>query len=201
MSSREIVLTGLLAAGMSFAAGTGMAAAASKPSPHLGHKVSEADLAFWDRSIQPDGKNLPKGSGTARAGAKVYADRCATCHGDDGRKSPFNFPALVGGRGTLATAHPLKTVGSFWPYATTVFDYIRRAMPYDAPKSLSDSEVYAVTAYLLNLNGIIGEDDRIDAATLPKVKMPNRDGFIRRDSITKERREGDQNHGHDRAGQ
>lgn len=151
------------------------------PSPHLGHKVSEAELAFWDRSIQPDGRNLPKGSGSAREGKKVFAERCATCHGEDGASSPFHLPALTGGVGSLATDHPLETVGSFWPYATTVFDYIRRAMPYDSPKSLTDSEVYAVTAFLLNQSGIISETKVLNEKTLPKVKMPNRDGFIPKD--------------------
>jgi S-disulfanyl-L-cysteine oxidoreductase SoxD len=158
-----------------------VAADNTTPSPHFGHKVSEADLAFWDRSIQPDGRNLPKGSGSAREGKKVFEERCATCHGADGNSSPFHLPALTGGVGSLATAHPRMTTGSFWPYATTVFDYVRRAMPYDAPKSLSASEVYAVTAYLLNQSGIITEDKVLNEKTLPKVKMPNRDGFIRKD--------------------
>jgi S-disulfanyl-L-cysteine oxidoreductase SoxD len=160
---------------------SGVAAEDTIPSPHLGAKVSEADLAFWDRSVQPDGRALPKGSGTVKAGAAIFAERCAACHGEDGTKSPVGLPALVGGKGTLASDHPVMTVGSFWPYATTVFDYIRRAMPYDAPKSLSDSEVYAVTAYLLNLNGLIGEGDVMDEASLPKVRMPNRDGFASRE--------------------
>ncbi len=159
-----------------------VAADDTTPSPHLGHKVSEADLAFWDRSIQPDGRNLPKGSGNAREGKKVFAERCATCHGDTGANSPFHLPALVGGVGSLASDHPVMTTGSFWPYATTVFDYVRRAMPYDAPKSLTPSELYAVTAFLLNRSGIISETKVLNEKTLPKVKMPNRDGFIPKDS-------------------
>ena len=180
MFLRDLALIGGLACAL---VGTANAGEAANASPHLGHKVSEADLAFWDRSIQPDGRTLPQGSGTAKAGAAIYAERCAACHGEDGTKSPVNLPALVGGQGSLATAQPLKTIGSFWPYATTVFDYIRRAMPYDAPKSLSDSEVYAVTAYLLNLNGIVGETDVMNATTLPEVHMPNQDGFIDRSSV------------------
>ena len=185
MSLRDMPLLKAALAGLAVvlaSAVPSVAADDTTPSPHLGHKVSEADLAFWDRSIQPDGRNLPKGSGNAREGKKIFAERCATCHGEDGRKSPFKLPALVGGVGSLASDHPLMTVGSFWPYATTVFDYIRRAMPYDSPKSLSDSEVYAVTAYLLNQNGIISESKVLNAKTLPKVKMPNRDGFIPKDS-------------------
>lgn len=147
-------------------------------SPHLGKKVSEADLAFWDLSVQPDGANLPKGQGTAAEGAKLFANRCAPCHGADGVTNDYHLPPLKGGQGTLATAHPVPTIGSYWPYATTIFDYVRRAMPFDGPKSLSADEVYSVTAYLLNINGIIGETDVIDAKSLPKVKMPNRDGFI-----------------------
>ena len=147
-------------------------------SPNLGHKVSEADLAFWDLSVQPDGANLPAGKGTAIEGAKLFASRCAPCHGADGVKNDYNLPPLQGGQGSLATPRPLKTIGSYWPYATTIFDYVRRAMPFDDPKSLSADEVYAVTAYLLKMNGIIGETDVIDANTLPKVEMPNRDGFI-----------------------
>ncbi len=181
MSSRDLLVAVALAAGL----GTAQAADLGQPSPHLGHKVSEADLAFWDRSIPPDGHNLPEGSGTAKDGAAIYAERCSACHGDHANDSKVNLPALVGGKGSLGSAHPLKTIGSYWPYATTVFDYIRRAMPYDSPKSLTDSDVYAVTAYLLNLNGIIGENDVIDAKSLPNVKMPNRNGFIRRDSVQK----------------
>ena len=189
MSSRKLILSGvsagLVIVALGFGAETVSAAEATDLSPHLGYKVSEADLAFWDRSIRPDGRNLPDGSGTAKAGKQVFADHCATCHGDTGAKSPFGLPALVGGRGSLASDHPLKTIGSYWPYATTVFDYIRRAMPYDAPKSLSNADVYAVTAYLLHQNGIIGETAVLNARTLPKVKMPNRNGFIRRNSMQK----------------
>ena len=155
---------------------TGPAMAAD--SPNLGHKVSEADLAFWDLSVQPDGANLPAGKGTAAEGSKLFANRCAPCHGADGVKNDYNLPPLKGGQGSLGTAHPVATIGSYWPYATTIFDYVRRAMPFDDPKSLDASEVYALTAYLLNINGIIGETDVIDARTLPKVEMPNRDGFI-----------------------
>jgi cytochrome c len=119
---------------------------------------------------------LPAGSGDAKQGAAVYAAKCQACHGEKGMGKPAD--ALVGGIGSLATAKPVRTVGSFWPYATTLFDYTRRAMPLQAPKSLTDDEVYAVTAYILAQNGIIAETVQMNAQTLPQVKMPNRDGFI-----------------------
>ena len=128
-----------------------------------------------DVSIGPDGAGLPPGSGTATQGAEVYKTKCIACHGPEGANGVND--RLAGGQGTLKSATPVKTIGSYWPYATTVFDYVRRAMPYPAPHSLSDGEVYAVTAYLLHLNGIIGADDAMDATSLPKVKMPNRGGF------------------------
>ena len=144
--------------------------------PALGVPATATDIAAMDISIGPDGAGLPPGAGTPKQGAEVFAAKCAACHGPQGANGIND--RLVGGQGTLASATPVKTVGSYWPYATTVFDFVRRAMPYPTPHSLSDPETYAVTAYLLYLNGIIGPDDTMDAATLPKVKMPNRDGFI-----------------------
>ena len=125
----------------------------------------------------PDGAGLPPGRGTPKEGEAVYAAKCQTCHGEEGVGRPND--TLVGGFGTIASDRPaVKTVGSYWSYATTLFDYIRRAMPYNDTKSLSADEVYAVSAYILNLNGVIGANDAMDAQSLPKVKMPNRDGFI-----------------------
>ena len=143
--------------------------------PSLGVPVSAAEIAAMDVSIGPDGAGLPTGSGTPKQGAEVYATKCVACHGADGANGIND--RLVGGQGTLTSATPVKTIGSYWPYATTVFDYVRRAMPYPTPHSLSDDETYAVTAYLLHRNGIIGADDVMDATSLPKVKMPNRGGF------------------------
>lgn len=143
--------------------------------PSLGAAISDAEIAAMDISIGPDGAGLPPGSGTAKQGAEVYATKCLACHGPEGANGVND--RLAGGKGTLTSATPIRTIGSYWPYATTVFDYVRRAMPYPAPHSLSDAEAYAVTAYLLHLNGIIGADDVMDAASLPKVKMPNRGGF------------------------
>jgi S-disulfanyl-L-cysteine oxidoreductase SoxD len=128
-------------------------------------------------SALPDGAGLPLGSGTATQGEAIYNTQCVTCHGDKGVGKPND--RLVGGQGTLVGDQlPVKTVGSYWPYATTLFDYVRRSMPWTAPRSLTDEEVYAVTAYILHLNGIIGEGDVINAQTLPTVKMLNRDNFI-----------------------
>jgi cytochrome c len=144
----------------------------------FGRPASQTEISAWDIAISPDGKELPPGpGGTASEGAAIYAKRCATCHGEAGRGGRSD--ALAGGKGTLATGRPVKTVGSFWPYATTIWDYINRAMPLNAIGSLSAHEVYAVTAYLLAINGIIGEADVMNSITLSKVRMPNRNGFIR----------------------
>jgi len=144
--------------------------------PNLGREATSAELAGWDISIPPDGSGLPPGGGTASAGAAVYAAKCQSCHGEKGAGQPND--RLVGGQGTLAGPAPVKTIGSFWPYATTVFDYVRRSMPYQQPHSLTNDEAYALTAYLLHLNGVIAEGDVMNAQTLPLVKMPNRDNFI-----------------------
>jgi len=151
--------------------------AALPPQPPLGfgRTPTTAEIQAWDIAIGPDGKELSSGQGSAREGVTLYQSKCAMCHGANGNEGPQDV--LVGGQGSLATAKPLRTIGSFWPYATTVYDYIYRAMPFYAPGSLSPSEVYALTAYLLFRNGIIGEDEVIDARTLPKIKMPNHDGF------------------------
>ena len=142
----------------------------------LGQPASPAAIAAWNIDVAADGSGLPKGSGSVAAGQAVYAAQCAACHGLRGEGKPAD--ALVGGLGSLKSDKPLKTIGSFWPYATTVYDFINRAMPYNAPQSLRPDEVYAVTAYLLHLNGIVPADAVLDAQSLPKVRMPNRDGFV-----------------------
>jgi S-disulfanyl-L-cysteine oxidoreductase SoxD len=155
---------------------TGTADAAdAADAPHFGQPISAADAAAWDISIGPDGAGLPPGSGTPAQGAVVFAQKCAACHGDKGEGK--TNARLVGGQIT-GDLPAVKTVGSYWPYATTLFDFTRRAMPWTEPKSLTNDEVYAVTAHILRLNGIIGDNDVMDAKTLPQVKMPNRDGFI-----------------------
>jgi len=142
----------------------------------VGTPVIEADLSAWNIDIAPDGRGLPPGSGDVATGGRIFAAKCAACHGAKGEG--LIGDQLIGGRGTLATANPKRTVGSYWPYATTLFDYIRRAMPYNAPQSLSADEVYAVSAWILNRNGIVPDDARLDAHTLASVRMPNRDGFV-----------------------
>jgi S-disulfanyl-L-cysteine oxidoreductase SoxD len=152
-------------------------AAAAQQSPNLGKAISPEDLATWDISIGPDGAGLPPGSGTPKQGEEVFTMKCQACHNAKGAGQPND--RLVGGQGTIAGDRPaVKTVGSYWPYATTLFDYVRRAMPLPQSKSLTNDEVYAVAAYILNLNGVIAENETLDAKTLPQVKMPNRDGFI-----------------------
>ena len=142
----------------------------------VGQPITPADILPWDISIGPDGAGLPPGRGTAEQGAAVYAAKCQACHAEKGAGGPND--ALVGGVGSLASGKPIRTVGSYWPYATTLFDYIRRAMPFQESQSLTSDEVYAVSAYILSLNGIVGSNDVLDAQSLPKVKMPNRDGFV-----------------------
>ena len=149
---------------------------AQSPRYHVGRTPTADEIKAWDIAIGPDGRELPPGRGTVERGKVVYAEQCTRCHGATAIEGP-EMP-LVGGQGTLNTAKPLKTIGSYWPYATTLFDYINRAMPFDRPTVMSADDVYAVTAYLLNLNGIIKPGEVMDARTLPAVKMPNRDGFI-----------------------
>lgn len=141
-----------------------------------GRAATADEVKAWDISISANGQELPPGSGTVAEGRDVFDRRCKRCHGDAGKGG--DEAPLVGGQGSLATPKPLKTVGSYWPRATTLFDYVRRAMPYKNPGSLSDAQVYAVTAYLLNLNGIIKPEEAMNAQSLVKVQMPNRDGFI-----------------------
>ena len=155
----------------------GAVTASAQQAPSFGQAIAPADLAPWDIEILPSGAGLPPGSGTVAQGEAVYAAKCQACHGEKGAGQPND--RLVGGQGTIrAGIAPVKTVGSYWPYATTLFDYIRRAMPWTNPKSLTNDEVYAVSAYILNLNGIIGENDAMNAQTLAKVSMPNKGGFI-----------------------
>jgi S-disulfanyl-L-cysteine oxidoreductase SoxD len=152
-----------------------LAPAADTGSLGLGHTAMPAEIAGWDIDVRADGKGLPPGHGSVRDGAKIFAETCAACHGANGEGKPAD--RLVGGFGTLATSKPVRTVGSYWPYATTLFDYIRRAMPFNAPQSLTADQVYAVSAYILYLNKIVSEDAVLDAATLPNIAMPNRNGF------------------------
>ena len=147
--------------------------------PSLGELATQEEVEKWDISIAPDGLTLPSGEGSARRGEEVYQKHCLRCHGEGAEGGDGLADPLVGGIGSLASGeHVIKTVGSYWPYATTIFDYVRRAMPYDLPMSLSNDDVYAVTAYLLALNDIIEPTETLNSMTLPDVVMPNHDGFV-----------------------
>lgn len=145
---------------------------------NVGRTPTDEEIRAWDISVGPEGKELPPGSGTAKDGAKVFTRRCAVCHGPTGAEVQWYTGRLVGGQGTLRDKVPTRTIGSFWPFATTIFDFIRRAMPQNEEGKLTADEVYSLTAYLLFRNGIIKDDEVMDAKSLPKVQMPNRNGFV-----------------------
>jgi S-disulfanyl-L-cysteine oxidoreductase SoxD len=149
---------------------------AQSPKYGVGRAPTADEIRQWDISVSPDGKGLPEGNGTAAIGKEIYSNRCARCHGAQGEGR--DSVALAGGQGSLKNPKPIKTVGSFWPYATTVFDYVSRTMPFDKPGTLTANQVYAVTAYVLFLSGIVPENAVMDARSLPKVQMPNRGGFV-----------------------
>jgi S-disulfanyl-L-cysteine oxidoreductase SoxD len=165
-SHRTVILTAAMAASL----------ASSAWAYEFGRPATPEEIELWDIDVQPDGKGLPEGSGTVAHGKEVYRDNCEVCHGTNGEGGIKD--RLVGGEGSLASNNPLKTVGSYWPYATTLFDYIRRAMPYPVPGTLSADDTYAVSAYILSLNRILPADGKLDQDNLSKIKMPNRDGFI-----------------------
>jgi mono/diheme cytochrome c family protein len=168
MFTRSAALLGILFAG----------AGVSAQGPELGKPIFPSDIAAWDISVMPDGAQLPPGSGTAAQGAPIFAQKCAACHGEGARGG--SAAALVGGQPISGAIETTKTIANFWPYASTLFDFTRRAMPWTKPRSLTNDEVYALTAYMLALNKIIAESDVMNAQTLPKVQMPNREGFIPR---------------------
>lgn len=164
----------VIAGAMAVTATTAVAADA----PKFGKPISETDVSRWNISVFPDGKGLPDGSGTPAQGKAIYAQKCAACHGENGEGGKGG-PRLFGGIGTLkAPQQPVQTVGSYWPYPTMVFDFVRRAMPWTAPKSLTNDQVYAAVAYILQLNGLMKDGDVLNKDTIMKVQMPNRDGFI-----------------------
>jgi cytochrome c len=142
----------------------------------IGRPATAAEIAGWNIDIDREGHNLPPGNGSVSHGHEVFDQQCAACHGAKGEGGVGD--RLVGGQGTLATANPVRTIGSYWPYAPTLFDYIRRAMPQNAPQSLSNEDVYAVAAYILNLNGLVPADATLDAKTLSAIKMLNRNMFV-----------------------
>jgi hypothetical protein len=153
-----------------------MPSVGSAQGPNLGRPLTPEEIRKIDITVVPDGRGLPPGSGSVSAGAAVYAKSCQSCHGAQGAGKPQD--QLTGGVGSLASGKPVKTAVSYWPAATTLFDYIRRAMPITSPQSLTNDEVYAVTAYILSIDGIVPSDALLDAKSLPRVKMPNRDGFV-----------------------
>ncbi len=149
--------------------------AAADASHGIGRVATTDEIARWDIDVRSDGEGLPAGSGSVADGRRLYRERCMACHGDRGQGGPMD--RLAGGQGTLASATPVRTVGSYWPYATTLFDYVRRAMPFNAPQSLASDELYAVTAYILFFNDIVPEGTILDAPSLTAIRMPNRYGF------------------------
>jgi cytochrome c len=154
------------------------ALAQSKPRNYgIGHAATPEQIAGWDIDVRPDSQGAPPGHGSVKEGEKVYLDKCAACHGEFG-ESAGRWPQLAQGKGTLASSDPVKTVGSYFPYLSSVFDYIRRAMPFGAAQSLSNDEMYAVTAYVLNLNDIVDDKFVLSKQTWGQVKMPNQDGFF-----------------------
>jgi mono/diheme cytochrome c family protein len=171
MRTREFYVATFAAAALT------CATSASAQSPYgIGRPATAAEVAGWNIDIDRDGHNLPPGSGSVSHGHEVFDQQCAACHGTKGEGGVGD--RLVGGQGTLATKTPVRTVGSYWPYAPTLFDYIRRAMPQNAPQSLSIEDVYAVSAYILYLNGLLAADATLDAKTLSAIKMPNRNMFV-----------------------
>lgn len=160
---------------LAIAVSAGTLAFGQSPRYRVGRSPTPDEIKAWDIAVGPDGRELPPGSGTAVRGKEVFAAQCARCHGATAREGPE--APLVGAVGTLNTSHPQKTVGSYWPYATTLWDYINRAMPFDRPGILTADDVYATVAYVLFLNGIVGEHDTINQQTLVQVSMPNRNGF------------------------
>jgi S-disulfanyl-L-cysteine oxidoreductase SoxD len=171
MGTSTVRCTKLLAAAIVLVAS--MTALAQGPLYRLGTIPSEEEIKARDTAVSPDGRELPPGSGTASQGATVYGQKCAACHGPNGTGTTLHRGLIP-----LGNAKPVKMEGSLVPYATTVWDFINRAMPSTTPGTLTPDEVYAVTAYTLFINGVIQETDVMDAATLPKVRMPNRDNFL-----------------------
>src|ERR1700731_3625019 len=171
MPTREVLIAA------SAAVTVACATCAQAQSPYgIGRPATPAEIAGWNIDIDRDGHNLPPGSGSVSHGHEVFDQQCAACHGTKGEGGVGD--RLVGGQGTLATKTPVRTVGSYWPYAPTLFDYIRRAMPQNAPQSLSNEDVYAVSAYILNLNGLLPAEPTLDARALSAIKMPNRNMFV-----------------------
>jgi len=175
------LFSGLLFAGFLFAAPMALAgdmSASGEGAFHLGRPATAEEVAAWDIDIRPDGTGLPPGKGTVAAGEEVFTEQCAMCHGDFG-EGRDRWPVLAGGFDTLTDGRPVKTIGSFWPYLSTVYDYIRRAMPFGNARSLSDDDYYALTAYLLYLNDIVTDEDfELSRENFTSIRMPNEANFV-----------------------
>ncbi|MDT3686012.1 MAG: cytochrome c [Pseudorhodoplanes sp.] len=167
---------------------TGVAAQQNSPKKiGIGREATAAEIAGWNISVRPDGQGLPVGRGTVKKGETLYVERCAACHGEFG-ESAGRWPILAGGAGTLASHDPVKSIGSYWPYATTVIDYIRRAMPFGAAQTLSNDDLYAITAYVLYLNDVIQDENfELSDKNFITVKLPNQPNFIDDDRETAEK--------------
>lgn len=176
---RELALVAALLAG------GGALAQQAAPIP-LGRPALPQEIAAWDIDVRPDGVGLPAGKGSAKDGEKIYLERCAACHGEFG-EGAGRFPVLVGGHGTLTKEAPDKTIGSFWPYASTVFDYVRRAMPFGSAQSLTADETYALTAFLLSMNEVVKDDFVLSKENFASVKLPNVEAFYDDDRETTEK--------------
>ena len=175
-STHKYVMAGVAALAMAIGAVSFVRSAEDRVEYGLGRSATDEEIRAWNIDVSPSGEGLPSGQGTVKQGAQLYAAKCAACHGPTGVEGPKD--KLVGGRDTLTSPKPIRTIGSYWPYATTLYDYIYRAMPFNAPQSLTPEETYSVIAWLLFQNQIIAEYMVLDAQSLPKVEMPNRHGFI-----------------------
>jgi cytochrome c len=182
--SRKLALTAgalaLVVGGAAFAQQKAPAAPAAVRPIQLGRVALPEEIAAWSIAVRPDGQGLPAGKGSVKDGERIYGEQCAACHGDFG-EGAGNFPVLVGGDGSLTSPAPVKSIGSYWPYASTAFDYIRRAMPFGNAQSLSADETYAIVAFLLNQNGLVNDDFVLSKDNFPKVALPNKDGFYEDD--------------------
>src|SRR6266700_6772861 len=179
MRSRDALLAAVLVVGVAACVTqTSSVRSPERPSASFGHPISEADVAGWNIDIRTtDGRGLPSGRGGVAQGKAVYEAKCVACHGPEAKGGAM-YGTMVGGIGSFTTNTRVLTPGSMYPYAPILFDYVRRSMPMDRPLSMTADEVYAVSAYILNLNGLVPADAVLDQATLPKVQMPNRDNFV-----------------------
>lgn len=183
MSSWARWLTATFVAGLLAQA----AGAAEKPRMGLGRPALPEEIAAWDIDVQADGRGLPPGLGTVKQGEEIYLARCAACHGEFGQGTG-RWPALAGGQGTLKADRPSKTIGSFWPELAPLYDYTRRTMPWGNARSLTADEIYAVVAFMLNLNDIVGDDFELSDRNLTSIRMPNAKGFFADDRETSEKK-------------